>query len=234
MEGNRFSFFPSFAEQLDQMDDGTAIKMMRAIYRYGCFGIEPEFQAGTLEAIVWMGMKPNIDTSVKLSKAGAKARSKAPSKDAQKTVQKGKGKGSKAPLEASDNTLQSPLPSPPSKEKEEEKERDKEEEKEEKEENARDAGAARKKQKRFKPPTAEEVAEYIEDYAAVSGNHVPDPPGEASRIVAFYESKGWRVGSSPMKDWKAAVRGWILRSNQRREEARNAAPSIAPEYANLW
>ena len=31
---------------------------------------------------------------------------------------------------------------------------------------------------------------------------------EADRFVDFYESTGWMVGKSPMKDWKAAVRNW--------------------------
>lgn len=30
----------------------------------------------------------------------------------------------------------------------------------------------------------------------------------AQQFVDFYESKGWLVGKSPMKDWKAAVRTW--------------------------
>lgn len=35
---------------------------------------------------------------------------------------------------------------------------------------------------------------------------------EASKFFNFYESKGWKVGKSPMKSWKAAVAGWIARS----------------------
>lgn len=31
---------------------------------------------------------------------------------------------------------------------------------------------------------------------------------DAERFVDFYESKGWLVGKSPMKDWKACVRTW--------------------------
>ena len=31
---------------------------------------------------------------------------------------------------------------------------------------------------------------------------------DAQRFVDFYDSKGWMVGSSPMKDWRASVRGW--------------------------
>ena len=54
-----------------------------------------------------------------------------------------------------------------------------------------------KTRKRFIKPTVEEVREYCQE----RGNTV-DP----DTFVNFYESKGWVVGKSPMKDWKAAVR----------------------------
>lgn len=25
----------------------------------------------------------------------------------------------------------------------------------------------------------------------------------------YYESNGWRVGKTPMKDWQAAIRNWV-------------------------
>lgn len=56
-----------------------------------------------------------------------------------------------------------------------------------------------KTRKRFIKPTVEEVREYCRE----RGNTV-DP----NTFVNFYESKGWVVGKSPMKDWKAAVRNW--------------------------
>ena len=31
---------------------------------------------------------------------------------------------------------------------------------------------------------------------------------DPEEFVLFYASKGWKVGSSPMRDWKAAVRTW--------------------------
>ena len=34
-------------------------------------------------------------------------------------------------------------------------------------------------------------------------------------FIDFYESKGWKVGNQPMKDWKAAVRTWERRDNNR-------------------
>lgn len=50
---------------------------------------------------------------------------------------------------------------------------------------------------RFTPPTLEEVAAYV----AERGSPV-DPQG----FIDFYASKGWLVGKTPMKDWKAACR----------------------------
>lgn len=55
------------------------------------------------------------------------------------------------------------------------------------------------REQRFKKPTIEEVKAYVFE----SGYSI-DPQS----FVDFYESKGWKVGKSPMKDWRAAVRNW--------------------------
>ena len=57
----------------------------------------------------------------------------------------------------------------------------------------------KKERSRFVPPTVEQVQEYIKQ-AGISIN--------AARFVGYHASKGWKVGSSPMKDWQAAVRYW--------------------------
>lgn len=57
----------------------------------------------------------------------------------------------------------------------------------------------RVRERLFIPPSAEEVEAYVKE----KGYHI-DPES----FVAFYTSKGWKVGSSPMKDWKAAVVTW--------------------------
>lgn len=51
----------------------------------------------------------------------------------------------------------------------------------------------------FIPPTVDEVREYCYQRQ----NNI-DPES----FVDFYASKGWMVGKSKMKDWKAAVRTW--------------------------
>jgi hypothetical protein len=55
------------------------------------------------------------------------------------------------------------------------------------------------KTKRFTKPTIDE----IETYCQEKGKSV-----DAERFWNFYESKGWKVGKSPMKDWRAAVCNW--------------------------
>ena len=72
--------------------------------------------------------------------------------------------------------------------------------------------------KRFAPPTVDEV----KAYATEKGYSVFD----ADRFIAYYESNGWKVGRNPMKDWRAAVRGWASRDN----EPRQIAPKDNPAH----
>ena len=63
---------------------------------------------------------------------------------------------------------------------------------------------------RFVPPSADEVREYCREQGYT---HV-DP----DYFVNYYTSKGWLVGKTKMKDWKAAVRGWESRDKSSRKE----------------
>ena len=60
----------------------------------------------------------------------------------------------------------------------------------------------RRNAQRFSPPTPDEVQVFCEE----NGLSV-----DAERFCDYYASKGWKVGSSPMKDWKAACRNWAKR-----------------------
>ena len=53
--------------------------------------------------------------------------------------------------------------------------------------------------RKFVKPTIEEIAAYCKE----RGNSV-DP----QKFLDHYEANGWRVGRTPMRDWKAAVRTW--------------------------
>lgn len=55
------------------------------------------------------------------------------------------------------------------------------------------------KKKKFVKPSIQEIQNYI------SENHYSF---SAEKFFNYYESKGWLIGKSPMKDWKAACRTW--------------------------
>lgn len=71
--------------------------------------------------------------------------------------------------------------------------------------------------KRFTIPTPEEVQAYCDERKnGILGQQFCD----------FYSSKGWKVGSQPMKDWKAAVRTWEIRR-------KDTTPSITQPQAQI-
>jgi len=53
---------------------------------------------------------------------------------------------------------------------------------------------------RFKKPTIEEIDSYLKEKKITGFT--------AEKFHAYYESKGWYVGNTPMKNWKAAVTTW--------------------------
>ena len=70
------------------------------------------------------------------------------------------------------------------------------------------------KSKRFIKPTLEEVRQYIQEkkYSI-----------DAESFIAFYESKGWKIGKSPMKNWRAACVTWERRNQQSKPQSQNVA-----------
>ena len=73
---------------------------------------------------------------------------------------------------------------------------------------------SKRESSRFQKPSIEEIRQYCS-----SRNNSVDP----EQFFNFYESKGWTIGKSPMKDWRAAVRTWEKREKeipQRKREFR--------------
>jgi len=64
----------------------------------------------------------------------------------------------------------------------------------------------------FTKPTWNEVGNYIFKHL-IDNNINPDKikvQAEANSFVDYYESKGWLVGKSPMRNWQAAARRWVI------------------------
>jgi hypothetical protein len=73
------------------------------------------------------------------------------------------------------------------------------------------------KEKRFAPPTLENVSEYCREMGYTNV--------DAVCFINFYTSNGWMVGKNRMKDWKAAVGNWDRREKnpQRQDGAAEVA-----------
>ena len=63
----------------------------------------------------------------------------------------------------------------------------------------------KKSSSHFQKPSLDEIRQYC----ISRGNKV-----DAEQFFNFYESKGWIIGKSPMKDWRAAVRTWEKREKE--------------------
>ena len=88
--------------------------------------------------------------------------------------------------------------------------------------------------KRFVKPTVEEVEAYCKE----RNNNV-----DAKKFISHYDSNGWMVGKSSMKDWKGAVSTWERNNFDNRkvgeppkpqfnvvnEEVYEGAPMVCPE-----
>jgi len=54
----------------------------------------------------------------------------------------------------------------------------------------------------FRPPTIEEVEQYLRE------QNVLNPKECATQFHSFYEAKGWMIGKNKMKKWQSAIKTW--------------------------
>lgn len=67
-------------------------------------------------------------------------------------------------------------------------------------------GAEKKTRPVFSPPTIHELNTYASEIGMSEY--------EAENMHDYYAAKGWTVGKSPMKDWKAAARKWARNAKE--------------------
>lgn len=173
-------------------------ELIGMIVRYLRTGEEPEPRTDTQEAVL-TAIRPVMETSRSRIVAGGNG-GKSSSNDASKAESK---RPSKSGSKTSSELASKAESKRPSEEEEEVGRGIKEEGK---------ASAAR-----FRAPSPEEVAEYAAAYAASKGIDLASTDFDPERFVDFYAQKGWMVGKSRMKDWKASVRNWVRTSKPIRE-----------------
>jgi hypothetical protein len=61
----------------------------------------------------------------------------------------------------------------------------------------------------FQKPSVQEISGYCKEQKNLINPTV---------FYDYYESKGWKIGNSPMKDWKATLRRWQARQNEKVQE----------------
>lgn len=79
--------------------------------------------------------------------------------------------------------------------------------------------SAQKPRHVFEKPTAQQVSEYSSSIGK---------PIDGEAFVAFYESKGWLIGKTPMRSWKAAVVTWTKRQYGGQDVRRPGAGYATP------
>lgn len=87
---------------------------------------------------------------------------------------------------------------------------------------------SQKTKKRFIKPTLEEVKEYCQEK-----NYDISP----EQFINYYESCGWEIKKGQkMKDWKAAVNGWVIRQkkwDKEKQQKQQAKQPRANQFANF-
>ncbi len=180
-------------------------ELIGMIVRYLRTGEQPEPRTDAQEAVLF-AVQPVMETSRKRIVAGGSG-GKAASNDASKT-------GSKPPSKSGNKTQSKAASNDASKTGS--KRASEEEEEEELGKGIKESG----KTARFRAPSPAEVAEYAEQFAADKGLDLTALDFDPERFVDFYAQKGWMVGRSHMKDWKATVRNWLRTSKPRNESVK--------------
>ena len=60
-------------------------------------------------------------------------------------------------------------------------------------------------QERFQAPTESDVL----NYSLSLGYRI-----NAAKFLAYYEARGWMMGKTPIKSWKACIKTWKIRSQE--------------------
>ena len=186
MERKQFTWYRSYYDALKELPAEEFRDIVLAVCAYALDGEEPEL-SGVARTIFTL-IRPTLE--VGRSKAENRSRAEQTSISAEQTGNRPEQTKNKP--EQTQNKRKQTGNKPEQTSKEKEKEREKESENDSYCSPPPPSGP-----KRFVPPTLAEVQSYVAERQSPV-----DPQG----FIDFYASKGWMVGKTPMKDWKAACR----------------------------
>lgn len=188
MERKQFTWYRSYYDALKELPAEEFRDIVLAVCAYALDGEDPEL-SGVARAIFTL-IRPTLE--VGRSKAENRSRTGQTSFSAEQTGNRQEQTKNKPEQTQNKRKQTDNKPEQTRKEKEKEKEREKESENDSYCSPPPPSGP-----KRFVPPTLAEVQSYVAERQSPV-----DPQG----FIDFYASKGWMVGKTPMKDWKAACR----------------------------
>lgn len=188
MERKQFTWYRSYYDALKELPAEEFRDIVLAVCAYALDGEETEL-SGVARAIFTL-IRPTLE--VGRSKAENRSRTEQTSISAEQTGNRPEQTKNKPEQTENKRKKTGNKPEQTRKEKEKEKEREKESENDSYCSPPPPSGP-----KRFVPPTLAEVQSYV-----AQRQSPVDPQG----FIDFYASKGWMVGKTPMKDWKAACR----------------------------
>lgn len=195
-----FTVFEKFGDVCAELEESDRKELIYAINMYGMFGVEVELPY-MLKAL-FISLKEDIDNSKAMRARGSKG---------------GRPKGKQRVSESEKPEVSEDDEPVVSESCEPMVSDDYENSESQSNPNQSKPNQSKPKVRRFTPPSVDEVREYCSEKG-----YTFDPEA----FVAFYESKGWKVGRNPMKSWQAACTTWQKRQGERREAAHD-------EYSNL-
>ena len=222
MERESFVFYRSFYEGIKELPRDIQGEVLTAIMEYGLNGVTTENQKQITKAMFAL-IKPQLDANnqrFENGKKGGRPKANCNQTETETKPKQNRNKTNHEPnVNVNDNVNDNISFLEKKKQKNDVAVSDLENENSEspietlqipKEQ----SGGGRKK---FTIPTPEEVQAYCDERKnGILGQQFCD----------FYDSKGWRVGSQPMKDWKAAVRTWEMRR-------KDQSPSITQPQSQI-
>lgn len=203
MERKQFTWYRSYYDALKEIPAEEFRAIVLAVCAYALDGEEAEL-SGVARAIFTL-IRPTLE----VGRSKAENRSRAEQTPLSTEQDSNKREQTENKRKQTDNKRKQTDNKPEQTRKEKEKEKEREKEKES-ENDSYCSPPPPSGPKRFVPPTLAEVQSYVAERQSPV-----DPQG----FIDFYASKGWMVGKTPMKDWKAACRNAETWERWSRKEA---------------
>ena len=206
--------YRSFYEAIIELPETNQLEIMKAIFEYGFDGVEPNLSG--LSKTIWILIKPNLEANRRKWENGSKPKQK---QAGSKTEANAKQEESKTEGNVYVDV-------------------DVEEDVEEDKDVNDDKDLDYPKNKKFIPPTVNDVAEYVKSkHNSVPQNRID---AFATKFWSHYENKSWSYGrGQKMKDWRLALSQWqetiakdLYQSNSYQQQNFNTPVKHKVEYYN--